>query len=270
MTTKRTLYGLDGKPITSDADLAQNYVEAVSRMAYFRNRAYTNERSGLLRALTMDEFVIPELHRRDHSGELYPVAVALSDARLLRERNNQYGHEAGNRMIARIGKVFQEQTRSTDVLEQLGESLAKCEVDGVPIQYGGDEFVTVAPTTVHGMGALMHRVNVGIIEEDIREAPDESRPADAHTWLNTGIVFVPEGKKITECFATVEDMLQRADQMMYIAKAASKSDQLPGHLQKHVMYYYNLDRREAVPIIFESGFHTPTAEELRQFARRSG
>ncbi len=60
-----------------------------------------------------------------------PVSVVMADIDLLKQTNDQYGHDAGDELIRRASSVFSDCFRASDTVARIG----------------GDEFVVLIPNT---------------------------------------------------------------------------------------------------------------------------
>ena len=133
---------------------------------------------------------IPRAHRQG-----YPVFLALFDVDRFKTYNDQYGHQAGDRLLHEIGKIFMHCTR---------EKVDWC------FRFGGDEFAIIIPyaTTVNQAGQIADR-----IQERYRQ-----EPRYAPTSLSIGLAeFVRHpGRSWAEDIA---DLVARADKALYSGKA---------------------------------------------------
>jgi len=125
------------------------------------------------------------------------ASFLMVDSDSLKQVNDAYGHEAGNRLLRHLVKAMQGHLRATDVAAR----------------YGGDEFVVMLPDTP-ARGALE-------VAERIRHAV-ESTPFSADAGrvpctVSIGIASYPEDGR------SIETLLARADRALYEAKAAGRN-----------------------------------------------
>jgi diguanylate cyclase (GGDEF)-like protein len=128
-----------------------------------------------------------------------PLAVAVLDVDGLKTTNDTYGHQAGDLVLAAVGRLLVEHTRACDV----------------PARIGGDEFAVIMPETDKtGAFAVARRLEDGINSTTIVETNG------AHLRLNIsmGISGFPWGGD------DVDAMVQWADTHMYAAKAAHRGN----------------------------------------------
>jgi diguanylate cyclase (GGDEF)-like protein len=126
-----------------------------------------------------------------------PASFLMVDSDNLKQVNDQFGHEAGNRLLKQLVKALQAQLRFTDV----------------PARYGGDEFVVMLPETP-ARGALE-------VAERIRHAIEQMH-FDAETGrvpctVSIGLATYPEDGR------SMDALLARADRALYIAKDGGKN-----------------------------------------------
>jgi diguanylate cyclase (GGDEF)-like protein len=139
------------------------------------------------------------LDREFQQSERYsrPFALMMIDADNLKEVNDKYGHEGGNRLLRHVVKHVQDQLRNTDVMAR----------------YGGDEFVVVLPET-NGRGGfeLSERIRAAIAGSKL-ELPGSSVGAT----VSVGISSYPDDG------GSVMALMEKADKAMYRAKQAGKN-----------------------------------------------
>jgi len=135
-----------------------------------------------------------EVARSGRSGE--PFAVLFADMDRFKQVNDQYGHEAGNRVLASVATVLLGVVRSSDIAAR----------------YGGDEFVVLLiGTNVSGARRVAEEVRRAV-ESVGREA---GYPMGAVT-VSVGVAgFDPKSRSAGE-----PDVLEAADRAMYRAKEA--------------------------------------------------
>ena len=126
-----------------------------------------------------------------------PASVLMIDSDNLKLVNDQYGHEAGNRLLRQLANAVQAELRATDV----------------PARYGGDEFIVLLPETPP-KGSLE-------VAERIRGAI-ASRPltVDGHVVAATvsiGVACYPEDGR------TLDMLAARADRALYQAKEQGRN-----------------------------------------------
>jgi len=126
-----------------------------------------------------------------------PLAVVLLDLDGLKLINDEYGHRAGDQVLAGLGKVIATHTRGNDV----------------PARLGGDEFGIVMPSTdKRGAFALARR-----LWHDLESVPMfEDGETSLFVTVSIGLAGYPWGGE------SVEEMIQWADADMYANKVSRK------------------------------------------------
>jgi diguanylate cyclase (GGDEF)-like protein len=131
------------------------------------------------------------------------VVILYLDVDDLKKINDSGGHKTGDRALAEVSFILKKSFREADIVGRLG----------------GDEFSVLAMETT--------KMNVDILTKRLQEKLDlfNSRSsAEAGFSLSISVgVFIRE----PEDPATVEEMLSRADHLMYEQKRSKKSGE-PG------------------------------------------
>lgn len=132
---------------------------------------------------------VPRAHRLG-----YPVFLLLIDVDRFKGYNDQHGHQAGDRVLQEIGKIFMLCTR---------ENVDWC------FRFGGDEFALIVPyATAAQVGQIADR-----IQERYRQ---ESRYASTSLSLGLAQFIRRPGRSWAEDIA---DFVARADKALYSGKA---------------------------------------------------
>jgi diguanylate cyclase (GGDEF)-like protein/PAS domain S-box-containing protein len=128
-----------------------------------------------------------------------PFSVIMFDLDHFKEVNDTFGHAAGDQILQLVAKTACAELRSADVIGR----------------YGGEEFVIVLPmTNAQQAHPLAERIRMGVAAIRV---PTEI--GDAAVTLSIGIVEMSHGRQ-TE---SVEDLIRRADKVMYAAKQAGRN-----------------------------------------------
>ena len=126
-----------------------------------------------------------------------PASFLMVDSDNLKQVNDQFGHEAGNRLLRDLVKAVQAQLRFTDV----------------PARYGGDEFVIMLPETP-ARGALEVAER---IRHAIEQMPFEADTGRVPCTVSIGVATYPEDGR------SMDALLARADRALYLAKDGGKN-----------------------------------------------
>jgi diguanylate cyclase (GGDEF)-like protein len=128
------------------------------------------------------------------------AAVMVIDLDRFKEVNDTLGHHTGDLLLQQATERLRSALRDSDVLARLG----------------GDEFAVLLPTLESPDAAIA-------VAERIRgafEQPFELREITVHVGASVGISLAPEHGR------TADDLLQRADVAMYLAKESSESHEV--------------------------------------------
>jgi diguanylate cyclase len=167
------------------------------RDADLRHQAFHDQLTGLAnRALFVDrvEHALA-LHRRDRR----PVAICFIDLDGLKGVNDRLGHRAGDDLLKEAARRFQRELSDADTLSR----------------FGGDEFAVLledAPDPVKVAQALLGSLR----------APFVVSGHDASVLASIGVARVD----FMDPTPSVDELLMRADQAMYVVKRRGKADVL--------------------------------------------
>jgi diguanylate cyclase (GGDEF)-like protein len=155
----------------------------------------TDELTGLYNMRGFGAIIDREFQQSERYSR--PFAVMMIDSDNLKQINDTYGHEGGNKLIRYLVKSIQDQLRNTDVMAR----------------YGGDEFVVLLPET-NGQGGLelSERIRVKIAETGF-----EIQDKMVSTSVSVGVASFPDDG------GSVVALLEKADKAMYRAKQSGKN-----------------------------------------------
>jgi len=152
--------------------------------------ARTDALTGLLNRRGFDERASLELAHARREGR--SIAVITFDIDHFKRINDEFGHEIGDRVLARAGALLAVQSRDIDVAAR----------------FGGDEFVVLLPGCASDDAELF--------AERVRGALAVDHPAELPT------VGVSAGILAAVAPASIAVMLQGADSALYNAKRAGR------------------------------------------------
>ncbi len=127
------------------------------------------------------------------------VSLLLIDIDHFKRVNDNYGHLVGDDVLTDVGRLLQSAVRSVDVVAR----------------YGGEEFVIVLPET-GGPGATIFAERVREIVEQHRFAYNGT--SELQLTASIGVASYP-----SPGVESVEELLSRADQALYRAKAEGRN-----------------------------------------------
>jgi diguanylate cyclase (GGDEF)-like protein len=159
-------------------------------LAQLAEEARTDALTGLLNRRGFDEHASVELaHAR---RERRPIALVTFDIDHFKRINDRFGHESGDRVLARISEMLASQSRDIDLAAR----------------FGGDEFVVLLPDCTSSQAEeFAERVRLALATDQPAELPTVA--------VSAGILskLAPIG---------VDELLQGADSALYDAKRAGR------------------------------------------------
>jgi diguanylate cyclase (GGDEF)-like protein/PAS domain S-box-containing protein len=165
-----------------------------------REQATRDPLTGLYNRRYLEESLTRELHRTNREG--VPLCVAMLDLDYLKQYNDTFGHEAGDRVLRELGRVFREKLRKSDI---------SC-------RFGGEEFVLVLPGSP--LADAQHRVEeIRLLVKNLQVRHNDQ--ILGRVTVSGGVAVSPEHGK------TAPDLLQAADAALYSAKQSGRDRVVP-------------------------------------------
>jgi len=129
----------------------------------------------------------------------YPISLIILDVDDFKEHNDRLGHSAGDSILHRVGQAVRSNIREIDLAAR----------------YGGDEFAVVLPySDSDGTLSVAQRIQQAVQRLEI-SWPAGQGPNTLS--VSMGIAVYPEDA------TTAEDIVKKADQMLYRAKKNGKN-----------------------------------------------
>ncbi|MFC1988397.1 diguanylate cyclase [Chloroflexota bacterium] len=159
--------------------LSQLYAEV-------EEKARIDALTGLLNRRSLDEAIASEIHRCSRYGGIFSLITL--DLESLKNINDNYGHQAGDELLKRIGVVMRNSIRSADQA----------------FRYGGDEFAILLPNTdIDSAKQVAERIRKQIASLKIT--------GDASVTASLGLASWPaNGKGANEIIAAADAALYEA------------------------------------------------------------
>ncbi|HEY6871288.1 MAG TPA: diguanylate cyclase [Geobacteraceae bacterium] len=155
--------------------------------------------TGLANRRYFNESIDAEI-RRAYRSHGY-LSLILSDVDFFKRYNDLYGHIAGDRCLATVGKVFRH------VFQRSGD---------FPARYGGEEFSVILPDTPIEMAShLAEKLRAEVLAESI---PHEHSTAAECVTLSSGVI----GAHVTDGRGA-EWFLREADKALYTSKERGRN-----------------------------------------------
>ena len=170
-------------------------LESYRQQAHLRTISTVDPLTGLHNRRWLNDMFVRAIDRCTRARA--PVCFAMVDIDRFKSVNDSYGHQAGDRVLAQVGRTMQRQLRPSDLLAR----------------YGGEEFAVLLPETAlaEALAALERlRLAIGQCQTSVAQR------ATIRVSVSIGIAQWQEGWSL-------DDLLQAADQALYGAKQAGRN-----------------------------------------------
>ncbi len=190
MTT--VVLDLNREYANAQLELAQTNLKLHQREAQILESAMTDPLTGVGNRRRLEQALALEIERAEQTGE--PLAAFMADLDHFKRVNDEYGHQAGDKVLAAFGQLLREHTRTTDILAR----------------FGGEEFVALLPHT--GLAQAV------AIAERTRKAVErlEIEPVPHPVTGSFGVAVLAPGER-------GEGLIRRLDALLYAAKNAGRN-----------------------------------------------
>lgn len=157
--------------------------------------ATTDPLTGIMNRRAFTALATKEIARSNRYG--HPLSMLLLDIDHFKAINDRRGHPAGDTVLAAMGRLLSTTIREADFTGR----------------WGGEEFVVALTSTDEPGGrSAAERIRAAITRMEVRDGTGELIPVTASIGL---AVFEPAD--------TLDALLNRADQAMYLAKSAGRN-----------------------------------------------
>lgn len=169
---------------------------ALRRLEHLEQHSVTDRLTGLPNFAYFSDALVRECRRADRYG--HPLSMVLMDLDKFKAFNDKHGHEAGNRMLAEVGRAIQESLRSSDMAAR----------------YGGEELVMIVQGHLGEAVEVADRVRARVARIRV-PVPGGGK---AGTTLSAGVAEYVSGAG-----PGGELMLDQADKALYAAKDGGRN-----------------------------------------------
>lgn len=181
----------DDRRLVRFAQLASLAVANASAHEALATQALTDPLTGLANRRAFDERLAEETERANRHGR--PLSLMLVDVDHFKLINDHFGHATGDRVLVAVANSLRAVMRTGDLLARIG----------------GDEMAMILPDCPIEPAALVAQRMLGAVKAD-------SALARRHdVTLSAGVAGLAAGQ-------TADDLLRRADQALYAAKAEGR------------------------------------------------
>ena len=162
-----------------------------------KKEAQTDEKTGLWNAGYFVKLFTTEMERASRFDR--PLALIMADLDLLRNINNTYGHLAGDKVLAGVGRIIRRTIREYDIAGR----------------FGGEEFTIVLPEA----GLIEVRSFAERLREAVEDASFEvaTSPTPIQATMSLGVACFPRNA------TTPTDLIHEADVAVYQAKLKGRN-----------------------------------------------
>lgn len=165
--------------------------------AFLTQKATTDPLTGLGNRAKFNEFFEEQFARAYKLQR--PLAILFMDVDHFKSVNDTYGHQAGDEVLKRVGRLLKLAVRNIDLAAR----------------YGGEEFAVVLTETESSAAAQM--------ADEIRQAIESERTTFEDKTLKVTISIGVAGTDRTRVFQTATQLANAADRAVYAAKAAGRN-----------------------------------------------
>lgn len=174
--------------------VAERTTELSTLNTQLTHLALTDSLTGVLNRRAFFDAAQREIQHSKRYGR--PLAVMILDLDHFKSINDRYGHQGGDRVLQQVATLIGGVIRASDTLAR----------------YGGEEFVLLAPET-----DLESAIALGVrILQALRTVAIPSKQGSIHITASLGITVRTEGEE------KIEQLLKRADEALYAAKAGGR------------------------------------------------
>jgi diguanylate cyclase (GGDEF)-like protein len=186
------LEGLSQESVMAQRALGAENVALKRRQTQVIETSLIDALTGVGTRRKLDDSLAIEISRAARTGQ--PLSVAMADLDHFKRCNDNFGHAAGDKVLARFGLLLRTQTRPTDIVAR----------------FGGEEFVVLMPGT--GLSEAMEvadRIRGRLAIERIDQLPE-----------SVTVSFGVAEYMTTETAAAI---LRRVDDALYRAKKSGRN-----------------------------------------------
>ena len=172
--------------------LAEAHAQLALHARAVKEISITDHLTGAFTRRHLDEVLATEISRAGRSGHAF--GVLLCDLDRFKSVNDQFGHRTGDKLLIQTVALLKKMIRKIDV----------------PGRWGGEEFMVVLP-------------EIGDLDHGIAAAEKLRAAIEAEDFGEVGPRTASFGVAIHRSGETAEQLVERADQALYRAKAGGRN-----------------------------------------------
>lgn len=164
-------------------------LDSLEMQRRYRNLSETDALTGLHNRTWCSEVFLKQLDLSERIGQ--PISIAMLDIDHFKGINDRYSHQVGDLVLQSIGRLFQQNLRSTDL----------------SARYGGEEFIVLMPATPLGKAVLSAERMRKKVEENEIELADGRK---LKCTISIGVAEWRRGLRLDELIGFADMALYRA------------------------------------------------------------
>ena len=177
---------------SAQLQLAQANIRLRQREAEIRAISLTDPLTGVGNRRRLEQTLPVEIKRAERTGE--KLCAFVADLDHFKRVNDNFGHEAGDKVLAAFGDSLRRYTRATDIL----------------VRSGGEEFIVLMPhTELDNAIRVADRLRESLAANRVEPLPDP-------VTVSVGVAELDAGEQ-------GELLLRRADKALYEAKRSGRN-----------------------------------------------
>ncbi len=166
----------------------QEAANAKAQLEEQKQKAVTDSLTGLPNREAYNDRGFHEWSRWQRYG--HPLTMVVCDIDHFKQINDNYGHQAGDRVLQVLSKAMSQRLREVDFMAR----------------YGGEEFVILLPETDQQSGFQL----VDKIRAVIADTPFRFKQEPVQVTLSMGVVGLKTGDTLDSAFALADELLYKA------------------------------------------------------------
>lgn len=183
-----------------------------------RERDYTFDETGLARRGPFHEHLL-SLLKMPLTPARTAIGILFIDVDHLKQINDSFGHEAGDRAIGAVGTILREAVRTRHALDLITPSSAAESTDRSVSRHGGDEFLVAVELTGPGDIAIVaSRIKSRVEDTAEQAARGYASPLPLTISVGAVVYALPVAPAPLPTPGLARTLVMAADEQMYASK----------------------------------------------------